>query len=174
MPGVIDDRRAASNITASLSSYLITAALGVIAAEVVIVTFVIDKREHLFWFYVFAGAGLAASTLSIIYGGKGIGELVRRGFDGDWIFKTQGGHFNRQSYLALAGLLLVAVSVLCGSPKPEKPTPTQDNQSLLNSVQDLQKRINDLESKENITSTKVNALTSQLRDRSKSSLHKKN
>jgi hypothetical protein len=160
MPGMIDDRRAASNITASLSSYLMTVALGVIAAEVVIVTFVFDKREHLFWFDLFSGVGLAASTLSIYFGGKGIAQVVKRGSDGDWIFKTQGGHFNTQAYLALAGLLLVAISVFCGSPKSEKPSTTQDNRALIDGMHDLQKRIADLESKETITSTRVTLLRS--------------
>jgi hypothetical protein len=172
MPGVLDDRRAASNITASLSSYLITVALGVIAAEVVIVTFAFDKREHLFWFDVFSGAGLVASTLSIYFGGRGIGELIRRGFDGDWILKTQGGHFNTQACLALAGLVLVVTSVFCGSPKPEKPPSVQDTQ-LSDGIHDLQKRLADLESKEKVTSTKMDALEDGQKKRPKPSSRKK-
>lgn len=173
MPGAIDDRRAASNITASLSSYLITVALGVIAAEVVIVTFVFDKRENLFWFDLFSGAGLVASTLSIYFGGRGIGELIRRGFDGDWILKTQGGHFNTQACLALAGLVLVAVSVFCGSPKPEKPISAPDTQMLSDGIHDLQKRMGDLESKDNVTSNKVDALMERVHKLSKSSDRRK-
>jgi len=173
MPGTIDDRRAASNITASLSSYLITVALGVIAAEVVIVTFVFDKRENLFWFVLFSGLGLAASTLSIYFGGKGIGQLIRRGFDGDWIFRTDGGQFNAQAILALAGLLLVAVSVFCGSPKAEKPTSTPNTQALSDGMRDLQKRINDLESNDRAILAKVDALNAKLSNRSKASDRKK-
>ena len=173
MPGVVDDRRAASNITASLSSYLITVALGVIAAEVVIVTFAFDKRDHLFWFDVFSGAGLLASTLSIYFGGRGIGELIRRGFDGDWIFKTQGGHFNRQACLALAGLVLVVISVFCGSAKPEKPTSAPDTHLLSDGIHDLQKRMTEAESRDAAVSTKVEALAERLNKLSKSSDKKK-
>jgi hypothetical protein len=173
MPGTIDDRRAASNITASLSSYLITVALGVIAAEVVIVTFVFDKRENLFWFVFFSGLGLASSTLSIYFGGRGIGQLIKRGFDGDWIFKTQGGQFNAQAILALGSLLLVAVSVFCGSPKAEKPTPTPNTQALNDGMRDLQKRVNDLESNDRAISAKVDALSTKLSERTITSDRKK-
>lgn len=90
MPGTVEDKRAASNITATLSSYLITAALGVIAAEAAIVTFIFDKRQHLAWFFLLSVLGLASSVASIYFGGKGIFKLTKQGFDGDWVIKTSG------------------------------------------------------------------------------------
>lgn len=90
MPGTVEDKRAASNITATLSSYLMTAALGVIAAEAAIVTFIFDKRQHLAWFFLLSVLGLASSVASIYFGGKGIFKLTKQGFDGDWVIKTSG------------------------------------------------------------------------------------
>jgi hypothetical protein len=154
MPGTVDDRRAASNITATLSSYLMTAALGVIAAETLIVTFVFDKREHLIWFYILSGVGLASSVASIYFGGKGIFGLTKRGFDGDWLIKTNAGHFNLQAWLALLGVMLVAISAFCGSSKPElRP---QEIDFLKTSNSQLQEGLKDLELKYQSLSINLN------------------
>jgi hypothetical protein len=173
MPGTVDDRRAASTITASLSSYLMTAALGVIAAEAVIVAFAFDKREHLLWFDLFSALGLAASTASIYFGGKGIGELTRRGLNGDWVVQTYQAHFNRQASLALASILFVSLSVFCGKPKAERPGAPEDYRSLHNDIRELQKRISDVESWDQAISTRLDALASSEKKRPRSSDRRK-
>src|SRR6266403_208686 len=157
MSGTSEDKRAASNITATLSSYLMTAALGVIAAEAVIVTFVFDKREHLAWFFLFSIVGLASSVASIYFGGKGIFKLTQCGFDGDWVIKTTGGHFNLQSWLALSGVALVAVSVFCGSSKPEARP--QEVDLLKTNISQLQESLKDLESKYQSLSIDLNKIS---------------
>jgi len=163
MPGTIDDKRTASNITATLSSYLITAALGVIAAEAVIVTFVLDKREHLAWFYLLSASGVALSVASIYFGGKGIFNLTKRGFDGDWIIKTDRGHFNRQAWSALVGVLVVAGSAFCGNPKPDGRA--QEIEGLKNGVVELRTAVSDLESKYQSLSTHLNERASSAETR---------
>ena len=162
MAATVDDKRAASSITAALSSYLMTAALGVIAAEAVIVTFAFDKREHLFWFDLFSGAGLVASTGSIYFGGRGIGELARRGFDGDWITKTSRGHFSKQAFLALAGILLVSASVFCGRPKVEKPSLLQEYLSLRDATHELQQSVANLQSRNQTLTMQLDALAASV------------
>jgi hypothetical protein len=155
MSGTIDDRRAASNITATLSSYLMTAALGVIAAEAVIVTFVLDKREHLAWFYLFSAVGLVSSVASIFFGGKGIFKLTKRGFDGDWVIRTTGGHFNRQAWFALSGVVLVAFSAFCGNSKPE--TRPQEIEILKTNINELRGNLSALEAKYESLSARLNS-----------------
>jgi hypothetical protein len=156
MTGTIDDKRAASNITATLSSYLMTAALGVIAAQAVIVTFVFDKREHLAWFYLFSAIGVASSVASIYFGGRGIFSLTKRGIDGDWVIKTGGGQFNKQAWLALIGVVLVAISAFCGSSKPEvRP---QETDLLKTNIIQLQESLRELESKYQSLSTNLDKL----------------
>jgi hypothetical protein len=161
MPGTLEDRRAASNITATLSSYLMTAALGVIAAEAVIVTFIFDKREHLTWFYLLSVVGLASSVASVCFGGKGIFKLTKRGFDGDWVIRTTGGHFNRQSWLALSGVVLVAASVFCGRAKPE--TRPQEVDVLKTNISQLQESLKDLEAKYQSLTANLNKLSASNR-----------
>jgi len=158
MPGTIDDKRAASNITATLSSYLMTAALGVIAAEAVIVTFVFDKRDHLTWFYLCSVFGLASSVASIYFGGKGIFNLTKLGFDGDWAIKTNAGHFNLQSWLALVGVVLVAISAFCGHSKPEAHL--QELDLVKANISQVQESLKDLESKYQTLSTNLSRVAS--------------
>jgi hypothetical protein len=116
-----EDRRAASNLVTTLSGYLITAALAVLGAQAVVVTFVIDRRDHLTSFYYVSGFGMAGLVGSIILGGAGIDEIVVEGAKGNWKIRTRRGKFNWQAILVLVGAILVAVSAFLGSPKL-KPT----------------------------------------------------
>jgi hypothetical protein len=117
-----EDRRAAANIVVTLSGYVITAALAVLGAQAVVTTFVLDKREHLTWFYVVPGVGAALLVLSIILGGKGIGEIVKSGAGGSWTTHTRYRKFNLQSICALAGTVLVVASAFLGDTKPSNPS----------------------------------------------------
>jgi hypothetical protein len=112
-----EDRRAASSLATTLSSYVITAALAVLGAQAVIVTFVIDKRRGLSSFYAVGGAGTACLVLSIILGGRGIWEIIQAGSGGNWEISPRNQKFNWQAILALAGTLLVVASALLGQPK---------------------------------------------------------
>ena len=117
MTATADDKRAASNLVTTLSGFVITAALAVLGAQAVVATFVIDRREHLTWFYVVSGFGAAALVLSIIVGGLGIDEIVAAGARGEWKHRTRGGKFNIQSILALIGAILVMASAFLGDTK---------------------------------------------------------
>jgi hypothetical protein len=115
--GSTDDMRAAASLTTALSSYLITAALAVLGADAIVATFVIDKRQHLIAFFVVNAVGLVALVFSIIFGGRGIYEIVKSGYEGEWRIKTRHRDFNCQAILVLLGTILVVVSSLLGCPK---------------------------------------------------------
>jgi hypothetical protein len=115
--GSVDDRRAASSLVTTLSSYIITAALAVLGAQAVLATFVIDRREHLTSFYVVGGFGTAALVGSIIVGGAGVYEIIDAGARGEWKITTRGGKFNIQAWLALIGTVLVIASAFLGDAK---------------------------------------------------------
>lgn len=91
--GSADDLRAASNLTTTLSGYLITAALAVLGGQAIVVTFVIDKRNELEAFYAVSAVGTASLVCSIILGGAGIYEIVQAGARGEWKVSTKGGKF---------------------------------------------------------------------------------
>ena len=140
-----DDERAAASIYTSLSSYVITASLGVIAAQAALATFVLDKRDHLLWFYICMVAGLIASVVSIVLGGRGIADIASDGFDGEWTLKPKGGDlFNYQAIFCLLGMALLLCSLFSGSTKVESSPVTQEIQQLKDTVQKLQLQVDAL------------------------------
>jgi hypothetical protein len=158
MAGGTEDQRSAATIYASLSSYVMTASLGVIAAQAALATFVLDKRDHLTGFYVCMIAGLIASVVSIVFGGKGIAVIASGGFDGTWSLKPNGDSFNRQAIFCLLGMILLLVSVFCGRPKPENPNVDQI-QRLNTTLTQQQTQIDDLKSKCATLAEQLNSLS---------------
>ena len=141
-----DDERAAASIYTSLSSYVITASLGVIPAQAALATFVLDKRDHLLWFYIWMVSGLIASVVSIVLGGRGIADIASDGFDGEWTLKPKGGDlFNYQAIFCLLGLALLLGSLFSGTPKVESSPVTQEIQQLKDTVQKLQLQVDTLQ-----------------------------
>ena len=108
------EKRTASGIAVNLSSYLITGSLAVLGAQAVVVTFVLDKRDHLLIFALISILAFVSLIGGIVVGGKGIYELGRRGYDGTWDVVARSARFNLQALLTLAGVLLVAISTLLG------------------------------------------------------------
>jgi hypothetical protein len=141
-----EDQRSAANICASLSSYVMTASLGVIAAQAVLATFVLDKRDHLTWFYVWGILGLVSSVVSVVLGGKGIGGIASSGFHGSWTLHPKHNYFDLQSKLCLIGMGLLICSLFCGTTKLENPKLEQGIQQSNASVQRLQIELDDLRS----------------------------
>jgi hypothetical protein len=118
MPGTPEDERNAATIYTSLSSYVMTASLGVIAAQAALATFVLDKRDHLTWFYIWMIAGILANVVSIVFGGRGIAAIASGGFDGTWSLKPDGDTFNKQAIACLLGMALLLASLFAGQTKP--------------------------------------------------------
>jgi len=160
MPGTAEDERNAANIYASLSSYVITAALGVIAAQATLAVFVLDKRDHLFWFYLWMICGVGATVLSIIFGGRGVASIASSGFGGTWTLKPKGDLFNLQALLCLLGIVCLLFSLFSGSTKPENPSSKNEIDLLNKSAQTLQDQINDLRAQINSLKDQPKAPTS--------------
>ena len=112
-----DDRRAAANLSTTLSSYVITAALAVLGADAAIVTFVLDKRTDLTWFYRVNIAGAALLVIGVILGGRGIWNIIEDGANGDWQTKPGYRLFDFQAWFVLLGAVCIFVSVFLGTPK---------------------------------------------------------
>jgi hypothetical protein len=112
-----EDRRAASNLVISLSSYVMSAGLAVLGAQAVVATFVVDKRDDLDVFYVVSVAATTCLVLSIIIGGRGMYEIIGKGAKGDWRIRTERGHFNKQALLVLVGTIFVVLSAFLGHTK---------------------------------------------------------
>lgn len=159
MPGTVDDQRNAATIYASLSSYVMTASLGVIAAQAALATFVLDKRDHLGLFYVCMLAGIVASVVSIIFGGQGIAAIASGGFDGTWSLKPNGDSFNKQAISCLLGMVLLLASVFCGQTKPDNPSAEQIRQ-LTATVTQQQAQIDALKAQSSTLADELKQLSS--------------
>jgi hypothetical protein len=142
-----EDARAAANIFASLSSYVITASLGVIAAQAAVAVFVLDKKEQLFWFDLSAILSVLASVASIVCGGRGISDIAEEGFNGTWTLKLKHDFFNYQAIFALLGIVLLVGSLFCGSSKPENPKQLEEIQQLKTNMSKLQNDLASIQAK---------------------------
>jgi len=112
-----EDQRTAVAMQVSLSNSLVTAALTVLGAQAVIVTFVLDKRTDLSVFYAVSSVGAVMLVSSMVVGGKGIAEAYKSGFAGTWR-SASSGQFQFQTILALVGVFAVGVSTFCGTAQP--------------------------------------------------------
>jgi uncharacterized coiled-coil protein SlyX len=159
MAGQPEDQRNAATIYTSLSSYVMTASLGVIAAQAAVATFVLDKRDHLTCFYICMVAGILASVVSVVLGGKGIAAIASGGFGGAWSIKPNGDPFNRQAIFCLLGVVLLLVSVFTGQTKPENPSAEQV-QRLSATIAQQQSQIEQLKGKYAALADQLKSLSS--------------
>ena len=172
MAGQPEDQRNAATIYASLSSYVMTASLGVIAAQAALATFVLDKRDHLVWFYVWMIAGLVSSVVSIVFGGRGIAAIASGGFGGAWSLKPNGDSFNRQAAFCLLGMALLLASLFAGHRKPENPSADQI-QRLNITITQQQVQINDLKTKCDALAERLNSLSNSAPNKAKAATKKR-
>lgn len=116
MAGSPEDLRAAAQLKVSLSSFVITAALAVLAAQGVIVNSVLEKASNSAAFFVISIFAAVCLVFSVICGGKGVQCIITNGENGEWS-KRIGSHFNTQAISVLFGTILVIVSVFFTQPK---------------------------------------------------------
>src|SRR2546423_2907829 len=91
--------------------YLVLGALAAIALDAVVVTIVVDRRDHLAAFYWVNGAAIVALGFSVL---SGLLSLRASPPSSRWqIWLTIA-----QAALLLIGTVLVAVSAFLGHPKP--------------------------------------------------------
>jgi hypothetical protein len=172
MAGQPEDQRNAATIYTSLSSYVMTASLGVIAAQAALATFVLDKRDHLVWFYVWMIAGLVSSVVSIVFGGRGIAAIASGGFGGTWSLKPNGDSFNRQAVFCLLGMVLLLASLFAGRTKPENPSADQIRH-LTTTITQQQVQINDLKAKCDALAEQLKLVSSDAPNRAKTATRKR-
>lgn len=116
-----EDKRTAVNISVTLSSELIGAALAMIALEGAFVTFVMDDRAGLgIAFYILIALTFIAFVLSIVIGGQGVSKSREEGYEGKWTLQSGKKYFNRQAILCFVGILLFASTLfVSGAPMEE-------------------------------------------------------
>jgi hypothetical protein len=119
--GTIEDARAAAGLATSLSQYLITAALAILAAETALINALMDKREKLLALKVVACLLLISSAASIITGARGITMVFKAGFDGKWQEAVAAAPFDLQAKLLLVSVALFAVSLIAGVTAKRRP-----------------------------------------------------
>ncbi len=140
-----EDARTAAGMQASISSFVLTAALAIIAAEAAIVVFFFDKRNiSIFGVFMLILCPVLVIA-SFIAGGQGLNQLSKNGYAGDWQITRVGGLFNWQAILTLAAALCLLCSVMGVSPKP--PEGSNETKSLSDEVSALRTEVRALESK---------------------------
>jgi hypothetical protein len=115
----VEDQRAAAAIQVSISSFVLTAALAVIAAEGALVTFYLDKRV-IDWPGIVALALTPALVVaSFIAGGLGLNQLSKNGYSGTWNITAASAQFNWQAIFTLLAACGIIASVLGTHAKPD-------------------------------------------------------
>ena len=138
MGGECEDRREAARLTTNLSSYVMSAALAVLGGQVAILTVFYEHLTHLSRFVVVAGLACTFSVLSIVLGGKGISEICRNGFEGNWEITTLRGYFNWQAILCLVSIGLVIWSTFLGTPRSDSWVGVREIETLQANVEAIQ------------------------------------
>lgn len=118
-----EDRRAAVNISVNLSSYLITAALTMLAVVGAFSTYLLDKRVPSTLFWLAFWATIVTFVASIFLGGRGAARAYTRGHMGDWSLTASSKLFNLQAIACLVGLLAFAAMIGATSPKEDDTAP---------------------------------------------------
>jgi|SRR5687767_4174798 len=125
----IEDQRTAVSLWVTLSSQVIAATLALIALQGAFTTFVLDKREPSFSFYLIVVVTFLLFIFSILSGGVGIDKMTVKGSTGTWNLDTGRPYFRRQTVVCLLGVLLFFLSLFfSGSTKAE---PQSENVKLL-------------------------------------------
>lgn len=163
-----DDKKDAVNIGVTLSGQLITAALAMIAVIGTFGTFIADKRDIGYFYYLIVVGAFLSFVTSIYYGGKGINQARNDGFGSNWNLTETKTYFNKQAIGCFIGIFLFIVSVFSDKQKPddlktdlsrltEMVTRVRMSDSITKSkVAILEKKVDSLEklqSKEKITYT---------------------
>ncbi len=139
-----EDKRAAANITVTLSTQLMAASLAVIAVEGAIYTFVNDKRIPSGWFTVFVILVFFFFLLSIYMGGRGVNKLRKAVFDGTWTIDLVKNEFAWQAFLGVLGIICLFVS-LATAGKAKEENMQQDLSNLRQTVEKQQQLLNGFE-----------------------------
>jgi hypothetical protein len=107
-----DNQRQSATLKVSISNYVGTATLALIAGAVALFTFIQQNYNLPWFFYLFMLLALATLVASFISGGLGADSTVKAVASGDWSKKTPA--FNIQAILTLFGLIFILVAAGLG------------------------------------------------------------
>jgi hypothetical protein len=112
--GEPEDVRQSGAISVSISNYVATAALGVLAGAVVLFTYVSGTFSVEDAFYWTSGAGVLLLVASIVVGGRGSAAVAKGIGREEYNPNKKSQWYRWQAILTLLGLLLVVVSAIAG------------------------------------------------------------
>ncbi len=121
-----ENERSQANMKVSISNYVGTATLAVIAGAVALYTFILQNYSPRWYFYVATIAGLVSLVASFIVGGRGANSVADRVGRAEWAAASKTWEFNAQAILTMLGLVLVIVAAFLGNAAPRsepKPHP---------------------------------------------------
>jgi hypothetical protein len=110
-----DNQRQAAAIKVSISNYVGTAALAMLAGAVALFTYVQQNFNPSASFYVLILLAVIALVGSLFAGGKGANSTATALAQGTWDDKTKTKAYSRQAVLTLAGLVLVLAAAGVGT-----------------------------------------------------------
>lgn len=121
---MMSDQKDSVTMGVNLSSQLITVALGMIAVLGAFATFVMDKRDVGFAYYLLIFIAFLCFIFSIRYGGQGINIARNNGFKGIWELKPTKEAFNKQAIVAFLGIIFflgsIFICILGGKEKTDE------------------------------------------------------
>jgi hypothetical protein len=129
-----DDRRQAGALAVSLSSYVSTASLAVLAGAFAIFTYVSQNFQLDLSFYIPITLTALLLVASIFAGGKGSAWVIDRIANGEWTPKPRNRCYNNQALLTLFGLVFLMVATVFGvssSPQESPDTARLDRRTWL-------------------------------------------
>jgi uncharacterized membrane protein len=116
-----ENERQAAALKASISSYVGTATLAVLAGGVALFTYVQQNFNVSDLFYTFTIVAAIALVASFIAGGKGANSTAEQLAAGTWTKNTKTRAFNWQALLTLAGTVALVVATAVGT-SSHRPT----------------------------------------------------
>jgi hypothetical protein len=125
-----ESQRQAAAIKASISTYVATATLAVLAGALGLFTWITQAFTPPALFYVFMGAAVVLLVASIVVGGDGQDELVAKVANDEWK-NDPINQFSWQSGLTLLALICVVVATGIGATSPQAPNPTKQQLGVL-------------------------------------------
>ena len=117
---LVEDRREAAILQASLSNYVATAALAVLVGVAGIFTYVSQTFDPSFIFYILIASTALSLVVSIFIGGKGTDVVVEQIATRSWTPNERNGRYAAQATLTLLGLVLLLISTAVGVTAPRQ------------------------------------------------------
>ena len=117
-----EDQRQAAAIKVSISNYVGTATLALLAGAAALYTYVEQNFDNSWLFDLLMIAAVIALVASFILGGKGADSTASKLAKGAWNESTRTPDFNSQAVLTLLGLVLLLTATGFGVQQPHVST----------------------------------------------------